>query len=108
MISKLNSNLLGSEFLVHYNSIIDFNKKKIVTNFKTIPLLKVTDDNIINVLNLTNSSTTSNYITNGTHLLLKCNLRNVKTIFLSSEIEKNHLPNGLVNLFLMPLPYPKQ
>lgn len=33
--------LLGSYFLEHYNWIIDFNKKQLVTNFKTMAILKV-------------------------------------------------------------------
>lgn len=39
--------LLSSDFLGYYNCIIDFNKEHLVTNFKTLPSFKVTDDTIL-------------------------------------------------------------
>lgn len=38
--------LLGSDILEHYSCVIDFNKKQLTTNFKTIPLFEATEDTL--------------------------------------------------------------
>lgn len=92
--------LLGSDFLEHYNCVIDFNKKELITNFKTIPLLKVTD-----TLTTTNTSPQKSCINTITIeprmeqlCKLKCNLKNTDALLTGIEKEKVRLPNALVRV----------
>lgn len=39
--------LLNSNYLKNHNCNIDFNNKQLITNFKTMPLHKVTEDNSV-------------------------------------------------------------
>lgn len=49
--------LLGSDFLALYNCIMEYNKKELIIDFKTIAVLKVPDQNSI-----TKSDTPNKYL----------------------------------------------
>lgn len=92
--------LLGSDFLDHYNCIIDFKERKLVTNFKTLPLFKVTDETPTQVSHSQNSTMNTINIEPRTEQIfkLKCNLFNTDAILKAQEIEKVRIPNALVRV----------
>lgn len=83
----------------HYDCIVDLKNKQLITNFKTIPLFKVTDncdkDKII-AINETNEISLEPRIEKV--VKLKSKLRNTEAILLACEIENVRLPNSVVKI----------
>lgn len=100
--------LLGSDFLERYNCIVDIKNKKLITNFKTIPIHKVTDQGLSNIQNHQNLDThdTTRNISNIISVeprieqitKLKCHLTNTEAILLATEVDKVRLPNAIVRI----------
>lgn len=98
--------LLGSDFLEHYGCVIDIKNKKLITNFKTVPLFKAGDDSgetpVVNKNTQFNENFTKNIISIQPRteqvFKLKCNLISTDAILLAQEKEKVRLPNALVKI----------
>lgn len=73
-----------SDLFNDYKCIIDFNKKQLITNVKTIPLLKVTDD----IISINDSNMLINLITSEMLLKFKMQPRNTDAMLTSFEVEK--------------------
>jgi len=103
--------IIGLDFLDHYNCIVDLKSKQLITNFKTIPLHKVTNDSSNNsISNSPYQSQENNFCNKKCNnkisiegriekiCKLKCNLANTSAILYAQEKDKVRLPNALVKV----------
>lgn len=93
--------LLRSNFLELYNCVIDFNKNLLVTNFKTILFLKITDTTKMpNKTERTtpNINVNAANIESGTEKIckLKCNFRSTNALLVTKVQETVLVSNALV------------
>ena len=99
--------ILGSDFLEHYQGIVDIKNRKLITNFKTVPLHKISDKSTNTPLNSEINFIKENKIIKNEIKIeprtekvfkLKCNLSNTDAIISAKQIDKVYLPNSLVHV----------
>ena len=100
--------ILGSDFLEHYRCILDYDAKKLITNFKILPLNKMQSNNIgqKHVYGNEIKNNSCNKISNQVFIeartekifKLKCDLKNTDAILHAQENDKVRLPNALVRV----------
>jgi RNase H-like domain found in reverse transcriptase/Reverse transcriptase (RNA-dependent DNA polymerase)/Integrase zinc binding domain/Integrase core domain len=90
--------LLGSDFLEHYKCIVDLDNRQLITNFKTVPLFKVSNDDKIEVQNRNFENVIN--IEPRTEKICKfnCQYSNTEAVLSAQEMDKVRLPNALVKI----------